>query len=338
MESAQMRGKQKRQQSFFAGPIYEAIVPKDHLLRRLMTVVDWESLAGEVSDCYSDVGRPSWPPEQMLKIVVLQYIYDRSDRQVAEDLRYHLAMKFFVGLEVDQPGPDNGTISRFRTRLGAERFARLFNRVVEAARAAGHVDDELHAVDSTVVSSKVNQWRWRDSDDDPPPGEGVGGFVKWEGPRLSRGPDTDACFGCKGKDKRFHGYKAHISVDVASQMVVRVVTTPGNEHDGEIFSEVMDPRAAAVTADKIYDQQDNHKLLKKEKIEDRIILNKRGCVASGLNRDRSVVERVNAWLKRWCGGGRARYWGLEKVSIQMLLAATALNLKRLVRLSCAVDA
>ena len=69
-----MRGRQKRQRSFFAGPIYEAVIPKRHLLRRLLKLVDWEALADRVADCYAEEGRPSWPPEQMLKIVILQHL------------------------------------------------------------------------------------------------------------------------------------------------------------------------------------------------------------------------------------------------------------------------
>ena len=81
-----MKGKSKRQGSFFAGPIYDRVVANDHLLRRLRELIDWEALVEGVSDCYADVGRPSWPPEQMLKIMILQFIYDRSDRQIEDDL------------------------------------------------------------------------------------------------------------------------------------------------------------------------------------------------------------------------------------------------------------
>ena len=64
--------------------------------------MDWEDLAREAADCYADSGRPSWPPEQMLKIAVLQLLYDRSDRQMEENLRYHLDFKFFVALVADE--------------------------------------------------------------------------------------------------------------------------------------------------------------------------------------------------------------------------------------------
>ena len=81
-----------------------------------------------------------------------------------------------------------------------------------------------------------------------------------------------------------------------------------------------------MVADKAYDLPRNHRLLSRKGIEDRIIRRAGGNGSRGSGR--WVVERTNAIVKRWCGGGRARYWGLEKVSIQMLLASMAANLKR----------
>lgn len=85
------------------------------------------------------------------------------------------------------------------------------------------------------------------------------------------------------------------------------------------MQEVLDEAAEAVVADKAYDLPRNHKLLKGKKIDNRII-RKSG---DGDNTGRYVVDRTNAIIKRWCGGGRARYWGQEKVSIQMTRASIA---------------
>ncbi len=79
-------------------------------------------------------------------------------------------------------------------------------------------------------------------------------------------------------------------------------------------------------ADKAYDTPSCHQLLEHEGVENRIIRKKGGNGTK--NFKRYVVERANGVVKRWCGGGRARYWGLEKVTIQMLLASMAANLKR----------
>ena len=80
------------------------------------------------------------------------------------------------------------------------------------------------------------------------------------------------------------------------------------------------------TIDKAYDPLRNHMLPANRGIDNRIIRKRGGNGRK--NTERYVVERTNAIVKRWCGGGRARYWGLEKVSIQMTLASVAANLKR----------
>lgn len=317
-----MRGKEKKQDDLFSSGIYETRIPKDHFLRRLKTLLDWHALAAELDDCYRHKGRASVPPEIMLKIMILQYLYDLSDRQMEEQLRYRLDFMFFLGLSLDEAGPDHSTLSRFRGRVGVKRFARLFNHIVAAAREAGLIADRLHAIDARAVKANVALWRKRDrdneDDDDTPPG-----FVKFDDtPKGS--PDPDAAWGAKGKGKFFLGYKHHISADVDSGFITESVVTPGNEHDGAVMATVLDDAASAVVADKAYDLPRNHQLLKRKKIDNRIIRRHGG----GDNTGRYVVERVNAVVKRWCGGGRARYWGQEKVSIQMTLASIAANIKR----------
>jgi len=322
-----MRGKEKRQGDFLSHAIYDSLIPPDHFLRRLRSLLDWEALAEEIRDCYRHRGRPSVPPEVMLRVVICQYLYDLSDRRMEEALTFNVAIKYFAGLSPEERGIDHSTLSRFRARVGARRFARLFNVLVEAAREAGIVADRLHAIDARAVKANVATWgridrelAERDDDDLPP-----AGFVKFEGaPRGS--PDPDARWGRKSRSRSFYGYKHHISVDADSGLIVASVVSPGNEHDGVVMAEVLDERAEAVVADKAYDLPRNHQLLKSKRIEDRIIRRRGGEARNSTQR--YVVERTNAIVKRWCGGGRARYWGLERVSIQMTLASIAANLKR----------
>jgi len=322
-----MRGRERKQGNFFAEGIYDPIIPKDHFLRRLKVALDWKGMAEQLRDCYRHKGRPSVPPEVMLKIMILQYLYDVSDRRMEEQLRYNLAFKFFCGLAADEVGPDHSTLSRFRGRVGAKRFARLFNMIVEAAREAGLVGDRLHAIDARAVKANVNTWLLRDrAIEERERGGKPGGFVKYQGPRPRGSPDPDAAFGRKSKNKKFFGYKHHIAVDADSGMIVSSAVTPGNEHDGVVMEQVLERRAEAVVADKAYDLPRCHRLLQRRGIDNRII--RRGGGNQGNNTGRYVVERVNAVVKRWCGGGRARYRGLEKVTIQMLLASMAANVKR----------
>lgn len=318
-----MKGKEKKQDDLFSSGIYEVRIPKDHFLRRLKVLLDWSGLASSLDDCYRHKGRASIPPEIMLKIMILQYLYDLSDRQFEEQLRYRLDFMFFLGLSLDEAGPDHSTLSRFRGRVGNERFVRIFNKIVEAARAGDLISDRLHAIDSSHFKANVSTWRQRDRDDDDD--ETPSGFVKFDdSPKGS--PDPDAAWGRKSKNFKFFGYKHHLAVDTGSGMIVKTVVTPGNRNDGAEMPEVVDDCAGEIVADRAYDTRKNHRLLKAKGIGNRIL---RKRVNNGTkNRDRYVVERCNAIVKRWCGGGRARYWGLDKVSIQMTLASIAANLKR----------
>ena len=231
-----MRGKEKRQGDFISDSVY-SLIPKNHFFRRLRELLDWEALASELDDCYRDAGRPSVPPEVMLRIMLLQFLVDRSDRQIEDDLLMHAGYKLFAGLAADERGPDHSTLSRFRDRVGAERFARLFNLLVEAAREAGIVGNRLHAIDSRAVKANAATWSRIDrelasrGDDDPPPA----GLVKFEGGAPRGSPDADAAWGKKSKNNSFYGYKHHISVDADSGLITAGVVTPGNEHDGMVM-------------------------------------------------------------------------------------------------------
>lgn len=319
-----MKGKEKNQDDLFSTGIYEARIPKDHFLRRLKLLLDWHDLASELDDCYRNKGRASVPPEVMLKIMILQFLYNLSDRQFEEQLRFRLDFMFFLGLSLDEAGPDHSTLSRFRGRVGNERFVRIFNKIVASARKQGLIGDRLHAIDSRHFKANVSTWRKRDrdndSDDDTPTG-----LVRFEG-ETPDSPDPDAAWGAKSKKNFFYGYKHHISTDVDSGFITETVVTAGNEHDGVVMAAVLDDVAEAVVADKAYDLPRNHELLKGKNINNRII-RKKGDNGTK-NKGRWVVEQVNAIVGRWCGGGRARYWGLEKVSTQMTLASIAANLKR----------
>lgn len=323
-----MRGKEKQQDDLFSSGIYEARIPKDHFLRKLKDLLDWQDLASVLDDCYRSKGRASVPPEVMLKIMILQYLYDLSDRQFEEQLRFRLDFMFFLNLSLDEAGPDHSTLSRFRGRVGNDRFVMIFNKIVKQARSTGLINDRLHAIDSRHFKANVSTWRQRDrdrDDDDSTPS----GFVKFEDHPGS--PDPDAAWGAKSKNFKLFGHKHHIATDVDSGIITSTVVTPDNEHDGVVMATVLDDAARAVVADKAYDLPRNHKLLNDKKINNRI-LRKKGDNGDN-NNGRWVVEQVNAIVGRWCGGGRASYWGLERVSTQMTLASIAANLKRMISLS-----
>jgi IS5 family transposase len=318
-----LRAKSK-QLSFYGNHIYDRVIPPNHFLKLLDKAVDFSFVNKLCRDAYApDFGRPAYEPEMMFKILFLQFIYDISDRRVEEEVNFNLVLKWFVGLSIDELPPDSSSLTRFRDRLGEERFAQIFNQIVELAREKGLISDRLSIVDSTHVKAKVNTFKMKDNPD--------------------ASPDKDARYGYKSRKKPFFGYKAHASMDSDSELITKLETTPGNANDGKEFLMVVDSKANTVTADKAYDSKKNHHLLKRRGRTSAIIT-KRNRKSRRLKRhqmkpeiiaaqrERPKIDRKFAELKRFHGLREARYWGLAKVAIQFTLTAIACNLKRMVKL------
>ncbi len=322
-----MQGQHSSQSSFF-GLIYEDLIPKDHLLRRIAGAVDFGFVRELVADCYCPGnGRPSWDPLVLFRVVFVQFLYDLSDRQVQEQVNLHLACKWFVGLQPEEAGPDHSTLCRFRARLGPQKFQAIFNQIVHQARAAGLVHDRLRILDATHLRAKVDLFRLPPPPPGTPPSEAPGS------------PDPDARFGRKGPKKSFYGYKEHLATDADSQLITAAAVTPGNVPDSAVFEPLVDPWAREVTADKGYDTNANHQHLRRHGQRSSIVLkgnrtNRQvlGRADVDSQRERCGIERKFAEQKRRHGLGQARYWGLARVTIQVLMTCIVVNCKRIVRL------
>jgi IS5 family transposase len=312
------------QLSFYGNHIYDQIIPDDHFLKLLEKVVDFSFVNDFCRDAYNpDAGRPAYEPEMMFKILFLQFLYDISDRRIEEEVNFNLALKWFVGLAINESSPDATSLTRFRGRLGVKRFTGIFNQIVSLARDKGLISDRLSIVDSTHVKAKVDTFRMHTNPDN----------VK----------DTEARYGYKTQNKPFFGYKSHTGIDADSEIITKVETTSGNVHDGQVFHKVVDEKAQMVTADKAYDSKKNHRLLKRKKKTSAIIVKKNRkskrlkkqqmkVEVQAAQQERPKIERKFAELKRFHGLAVARYWGLAKMSIQNLMAAICCNLKRMVKL------
>jgi len=312
------------QLSFYGDHIYDRIIPEGHFLKQLEKAIDFSFVNDLCRDAYNpDIGRPAYEPQMMFKMLFLQFLYDISDRRIEEEVNFNLVLKWFVGLTIDESPPDATSLTRFRERLSAERFASIFNQIVSLAREKGLISDRLSIVDSTHVKAKVDTFKMQT--------------------KPEHTPDKDACYGYKAKSKPFFGYKAHAGIDADSELITKVETTPGNVHDGDVFGKIVDDKSRMVTADKAYDSKRNHSLLKRKKKKSAIIIkksrkskrlkkNQMKAEVLAAQRERSKIERKFAELKRYHGLTVARYWGLVKMAIQNLIAAITCNLKRMVKL------
>jgi transposase len=136
--------------------IFEKLLPADHYLRRLKAAIDFEPLRALVADCYAaGMGAPAEDPVRMLKLSLLQFQYDLSDSQVLRQAQVNVAFRFFLDLSVESPLPVSSLLSQFRTRLGEERFTRVFNEILRQARVQGLVKDRLRLKDATHLIANI---------------------------------------------------------------------------------------------------------------------------------------------------------------------------------------
>ncbi len=160
-----MRGQDIQQADWFSYKTLEERVPEDHPLRlvRLLTNGLLLSMDDEFKKLYSRTGRPSIPPERLLRASLLQIFYTvRSERQLMEQLDFNLLFRWFVGLNMDEPVWDHSTFSQNRERLLTEALTRdFFSRVVAAAEGYGLLSDEHFSVDGTLIEAWAAQKSFR---------------------------------------------------------------------------------------------------------------------------------------------------------------------------------
>jgi transposase len=137
-----MRGADYHNELLFSYLRPDSRVPKDHPLRAISRLVNavLAGLSEQFDALYAQVGRPSIPPEKLLRALLLQVFYSvRSERQLMEQLNYNLLFRWFVGLSVDEPVWDASTFSKNRDRLLDGDIAASFHRHGGARGGAGHV-------------------------------------------------------------------------------------------------------------------------------------------------------------------------------------------------------
>lgn len=306
----------------------------DHLLMRMARTIDFSFITPLVQDCFSPLGRHAYPPILMVKLLLLQTLFDLSERDVVEQADTNLLFRAFLERSLDDDIPHWTLLGKFRERLGEERFAGLFNRVVTMAKDVGLLDEKLRIIDSSAVVAKVDVARHlgtaREEDDGNPD-------------RLNRrSPDPDARTGHKTPTKTWYGYKVHASVDPASDMVTAVATTSANVADVDLTVPLIDQERALfptqprpirqVTADKAYVGRTGE--LNDRKILDYTIprknmRQKRGTWFRSARQQRPKIERIFAEGKTNHRLGRCRYWTRWKTHIQSLLVFLTMNLKRI---------
>ena len=186
-----MRGEDQQQNHIFSYLSPEMRVRKDHPLRAIRAMVDevLTQLSRRFDSMYASVGRPSIPPEKLLRAQLLQMLYSiRSERLLMEEIDYNLLFRWFVGLNADDQVWDATTFTKNRDRLLEADIAKEFlARVVAQARAKGLTSDEHFTVDGTLLEAWASQksFQAKEGKPAPPPDDPGNPTVNFRGERRS---------------------------------------------------------------------------------------------------------------------------------------------------------
>jgi transposase, IS5 family len=294
-------------------------------LDKVSRLVDWKPFEQKLNRIYSsNTGRPSYPLLLLFKSLLLQAWYALSDYELEAALDDRFSFRRFVDLSVSERAPDHSTFSRFRDQLIQHGVHdQLFKELDRQLENRGLMLKKGTLIDATVIEAAPRK-----------PSQNADGTA-------GKSPvDPEADWTKKGGRYLF-GYKAHVGVDQGSELIRRIAMTPAHVHDGEMLGSVLGGDETWAFADKAYDSEKNHKILEGKKIENGILIKgtrsrkltdaEKMCNKI-LSKLRCPVERVFGTLKRAYRYSRARYIGLRKNLLQLIITSMAYNFRRLERL------
>ena len=158
-----MMGRLNRdQRQLFYELSLDEVVPDDHLVRQISSVLDLSWVHAELASYYSSTGRPSIDPVLMIRMLIVGYIFAiRSERQICREVQVNLAYRWFCGLGLEDSIPDHSVFSRARNERFRESdlFRGIFEGVVASCIAAGLVGGEGFAVDASLIEADANRQR-----------------------------------------------------------------------------------------------------------------------------------------------------------------------------------
>lgn len=351
-----MRGRDERPRGEVHQFTLESRVPGSHPLRRLRMAVNvvLKSLDADFDAIYKAGGRPSIPPEHLLRAMLLQVLYSvRSERQMVEQLDYNLLFRWFVGLDAGGPTWDHSTFSANRARLlSGEIAAKFFYRVKQLAIMAELCSDEHFTVDGTLIEAwaSIKSFRRKDGSDDPPP-PGRNPSVDFHGEPLGNdthesSTDGDAKLYRKGKVAAKPYLMGHVLIENRNGLVLEVAVTQANGHAERAAALVMADRhgvkaGATLGGDKGFDTADFIADLQERQIEPHIARNesnRESAVPKSVSsspgyeisqRRRKIVEEVFGWAKTVGGMRKSRFVGVALTRVQALLVFATYNLVRM---------
>jgi len=349
-----MRGSDEQTSDMFSYVVPEHRVRQDHPLRaiRLMTDEVLRTLSPRFDKMYSDMGRPSIPPEQLLRALLLQSLYTiRSERLLMEEIDYSILFRWFVGLGMDEEIWSPTTFSKNRERLlQGDIAAAFFDAVIDQARQADLLSDEHFTVDGTLLEAwaSLKSFRRKDEGAAPPPDDPGNPTVNFHG--ESRRNDThqsttdpDARLARKGNGREAKlSYAGHVLLDNRHGLVASVcVTAATGTAEREAALRLLDdaPQAVTVGGDKGFDVASFVAGVRARGVTPHVAQKVKGSAIDSRTtrhggytisqRKRKLIEQVFGWMKTVGGLRKLRHCGTDRVDWIVTFTAAAYNLVRL---------
>ena len=361
-----MRGEDKKQSSMLVLMSPETRVPQTHPLRAIKKLAD-EALAtlSPVFDAmYAEGGRPSIPPERLLKSMLLMALYTvRSERQFCEQLDYNLLFRWFLDMDMVEDSFVPTVFSHNRDRLIIHDAAGEFLRaIVEQARKAKLMSADHFTVDGTLIESwaSLKSFKKRGDDSKGPPDDPGNPSVDFHGEKRSNEThesttDPDAKLARKGKGKEAKlSYSAHALIENRNGLVLDLQMDVADGYaERRNALEMLDNNLTGrgritVGGDKGYDTSDFVEDCRERIVTPHVAQNitKRrgsnidarttGHVGYAISqRIRKRVEEVFGWIKTVGNFRKTRYIGLGANQIAAYVLAAAYNLLRVAKLTAA---
>ena len=368
-----MRGDDERTGELFSYIDLERRVRPDHPLRSIRTLVN-EALVAldqELSDLYPPIGRPSVPPEKLLRAMLLQAFYSiRSERQLMERLEYDLLFRWFVGIGIDEAAWDHSSFSTNRDRLlEGDIAAKFLSALLSQPRVKRLLSSDHFSVDGTLIEAWASMKSFKprsasadeetkDGGDATPPAEGGGRNAEadFHGEKRSNQThcsttDPDARLYRKGPGKEAKlCFIGHGLMENRSGLLVDTCLTQADGHAERVAALHMiepyadRPRPITLGGDKGFDSADFVNELRSMNVTPHVAqntVNRRSAIDSRTTRHpgyaasqriRKRIEEAFGWIKTVAGQEKTSFRGIDRVGWAFTFAAAAYNLVRLPKL------
>jgi len=338
----------------------EEVVPKDHPLRRVKALADaaLRELSGVFGAMYSEGGRPSVPPERLLKSSLLMALYTiRSERMFCEQLGYNLLFRWFLDMDMSEAAFDASTFSKNRARLiEHDVAAQFFVQIVAQARAAGLMSSEHFTVDGTLIEAwaSLKSFKKKDEPREPPSGDGSNADVDFRGEKRSNDThesttDPEAKLMRKGYGKEAKlSFSAHSLMENRNGLLVgfSVDEASGTAERRNALRLIDDIKTTngriTLGADKGYDSRDFIADCRERDVTPHVAQKQKsaidgrttGSIGYAISqRVRKRVEEIFGWMKTVGGFRKTRFKGIERTQFAGYLVGCAYNLVRMSRLT-----